>query len=276
METFARREEAGSRRRPFTRAPSAAAAALASLLLACGPAAGPPPPLRSGSGAATAATVPTEGDPMMLARDRMVSEQIESRGVTDARVLLAMRKVPRHAFVPGWDARQAHDDGPFPIGWGQTISQPYIVALMTELAAAGPASKVLEIGTGSGYQAAVLAELAGKVFSIEIVEPLAKRSAETLAALGYANVTVRQGDGYGGWPEEAPFDAVVVTAAPPYVPQPLKEQLKVGGRLVLPVGDYFQELVVLTRTAGGYEERSVIPVRFVPMTGEVQRRERPR
>ncbi len=221
-----------------------------------------------------ATPAPTEVDAMAVARDRMVTEQIEARGVADPRVLSAMRRVPRDRFVPGWDSRQAHDDGPFPIGWGQTISQPYIVAVMTELAQLPPGAKVLEIGTGSGYQAAVLAEIAADVFSIEIVEPLGKRAEETLAALGYRNVRVRIGDGYRGWPEEAPFDAIVGTAAPPQIPRPLKEQLKVGGRLVLPVGDWAQELVVVERTVEGFTERSVIPVRFVPMTGEAQRQER--
>ena len=211
---------------------------------------------------------------MAVARERMVTEQIEARGVSDPRVLAAMRRVPRDRFVPGWDARQAHDDGPFPIGWNQTISQPYIVAIMTELAQLPAGAKVLEIGTGSGYQAAILAEAARDVFSIEIVEPLGKRAESTLSALGYTNVRVRIGDGYRGWPEEAPFDAILATAAPAVVPEPLKAQLKVGGRLVLPVGEWAQELVVIQRTAEGFTERSVIPVRFVPMTGEAQRQER--
>lgn len=208
------------------------------------------------------------------ARERMVmvSEQIESRGVRDPRVLDAMRKVPRHEFVPADYVAQAYGDHPLPIGLDQTISQPYIVAAMTELANLGPGSKVLEIGTGSGYQAAILAELGTEVFTIEILEPLAKRAEETLRRLGYKNVHVRAGDGYKGWPEEAPFDAIVVTAAPPRVPEPLKEQLKVGGRLVVPVGEQYQELLVLTRTPKGIVERAVFPVRFVPMTGEAQKK----
>lgn len=200
----------------------------------------------------------------------MVSGQIESRGVRGPEVLRAMRKVPRHAFVPKSQQMQSYEDRPLPIGHRQTISQPYIVALMSELADVGPGDTVLEVGTGSGYQAAVLAELGAKVFSIEIVEPLAKRAATTLEELGYDDVEVRHGDGYAGWPEHAPFDAVVVTAAPPKIPAPLKEQLKVGGRLVIPVGKYFQSLKVVTRTRKGFREREVLPVRFVPMTGEAQ------
>jgi protein-L-isoaspartate(D-aspartate) O-methyltransferase len=205
-----------------------------------------------------------------LARRRMVENQIAARGVRDASVLEAMRKVPRHRFVPEVQRAYAHDDGPLPIGEGQTISQPYIVALMTELAAADRTSKVLEIGTGSGYQAAVLAEIAGSVFTIEIVPELGKRSAALLEEMGYANVKAKIGDGYDGWPEEAPFDAIVVTAAPGKVPQPLLDQLKVGGRLVIPVGVAYQELLVITRTETGYDRRSTIPVRFVPMTGKAR------
>ena len=201
----------------------------------------------------------------------MVVRQIESRDVSDPLVLRAMREVPRHSFVPEPYQARAYEDRPLPIGHRQTISQPYIVALMTELAAVKPGDRVLEIGTGSGYQAAVLAQMGVRVYSIEIVEPLAKRARATLDALGYAKkVTVRAGDGYAGWPSEAPFDAVVVTAAPPQIPEPLKQQLKEGGRLVIPVGEYFQRLLVVTRTQKGFRERSVIPVRFVPMTGKAQ------
>lgn len=201
----------------------------------------------------------------------MVSDQIEARGVRDARVLAAMRKVPRHRFVPNAQRAQAYADRPLPIGHGQTISQPYIVALMSELAGVKPGDTVLEVGTGSGYQAAVLAEMGVKVFSIEIIEPLAKQAKATLDKLGYGKrVTVRHGDGYAGWPERAPFDAVVVTAAPPKIPRPLKQQLKVGGRLVIPVGKYYQSLLLVTRTKDGFREESVIPVRFVPMTGKAQ------
>jgi protein-L-isoaspartate(D-aspartate) O-methyltransferase len=206
-------------------------------------------------------------------RREMVHGQIAARGVRDPRVLEAMRKVPRHAFMPAQRAAFAYDDSPQPIGHEQTISQPYIVALMTELLALEPGDKVLEIGTGSGYQAAVLAELVSEVYSIEIVEPLAKLAARTLGELGYGRVHVRAGDGYRGWPEAAPFDAIVVTAAPGHVPAPLKAQLAGGGRLVIPVGERSQELRVITRRgAGDFEEHSVIPVRFVPMTGEARRR----
>ncbi|RMG94416.1 MAG: protein-L-isoaspartate(D-aspartate) O-methyltransferase [Deltaproteobacteria bacterium] len=198
-------------------------------------------------------------------RDRMVAEQIEARGVTDPRVLAAMAKVPRHLFVPDAYQAEAYQDHPLPIGHGVTISQPYIVALMTELAEVRPGDKVLEIGTGSGYQAAVLAELGAEVYSIEVIEPLARRAKERLAKLGYDRVHVRHGDGYRGWPEAAPFDAVVVTAAPPEVPEALREQLADGGRLVIPVGSRYQELKVITRRGNRFDERTVIPVRFVPM-----------
>jgi len=186
------------------------------------------------------------------------------------RVMAAMRKVERHRFVPGATASQAYRDSPLPIGSGQTISQPYIVALSTDLIDPKPDHVVLEIGTGSGYQAAVLAELVKNVYSIEIVASLGREAAERLAKLGYRNVEVRIGDGYKGWPEKAPFDGIVVTAAPPQIPQPLLEQLKVGGRLVVPVGVDVQQLVRITRTETGFREERLVPVRFVPMTGEVQ------
>jgi protein-L-isoaspartate(D-aspartate) O-methyltransferase len=203
-------------------------------------------------------------------RAAMVAEQIAARGVRSETVLAALRRVPRHAFVPEAIASQAYEDRPLPIGHEQTISQPYIVGLMTELAAVGPGDRVLEIGTGSGYQAAVLAELGADVYTIEIVEPLARSAARTLGALGYSGIKTRVGDGYQGWPEAAPFDAIVVTAAPPQIPEPLKRQLEPGGRLVVPVGDRYQDLRVLTRAAdgAGFSERNVAPVRFVPMVGE--------
>jgi protein-L-isoaspartate(D-aspartate) O-methyltransferase len=204
------------------------------------------------------------------AREAMVREQIEARGVRTPAVLQAMRKVPRHEFVPESARRFAADDRPLPIGEGQTISQPYIVALMTELAGLTPESRVLEVGTGSGYQTAMLAELAAEVCTVEIVPELARRAEGDLARLGYPNVHLRLGDGYLGWPELAPFDAIVVTAAPEKIPPPLLEQLKVGGRLVIPVGDYFQELKVVTRTVEGYREEIGGSVRFVPMTGRAQ------
>ena len=215
--------------------------------------------------------VPSEAAAREQERLHMVSRQIEARGVRDSRVLEAMRKVPRHRFVPKAQRAYAYEDRPLPIAHGQTISQPYIVALMTELARVKPGDMVLEVGTGSGYQAAVLAEMGVKVFSIEIVEPLAKHAKATLSELGYGKrVEVRHGDGYAGWPERAPFDAIVVTAAPPKIPKPLKQQLKVGGRLVIPVGKHYQSLVRVTRTKDGFREESVLPVRFVPMTGKAQ------
>lgn len=201
----------------------------------------------------------------------MVRTQIEARGVRDVAVLAAMRSVPRHLFVPQSQRANAYADRPLPIGSGQTISQPYIVALMTELAGVKPGDKVLEVGTGSGYQAAVLAEMGVRLFSIEIIEALAKSAKATLTEHGYMkNVEVRHGDGYAGWPAQAPFDAIIVTAAPPKVPKPLKEQLKVGGRLIIPVGKRYQSLLKITRTKDAFRGESVIPVRFVPMTGKAQ------
>jgi len=213
---------------------------------------------------------PARADEFGELRRRMVESQIMARHVEEPRVLAAMEKVPRHLFVPETYRAQAYEDYPLPIGENQTISQPYIVALMTSLLDLKGGEKVLEIGTGSGYQAAVLAEIAGDVYTMEILEPLADRARATLSSLGYRNVHLRQGDGFAGWPEEAPFDAIVVTAAPPEVPRPLLDQLKVGGRLVIPVGRYFQDLLVYTKTEDGVEKRNVIPVRFVPMTGQAQ------
>ena len=204
------------------------------------------------------------------AREEMVATQIAARGVRDPKTLAAMRKVARHLFVPPSAVAQAYEDHPLPIGHGQTISQPYIVGFMTEALGLTDGERVLEVGTGSGYQAAVLAEIAGRVHTIEIVVPLAEESAALLKRLGYANVEVRAGDGYLGWPEAAPFDAIMVTAAAPRIPEPLKQQLKDGGRLILPVGDEWQELVVVTRRGDRFEEKRVLPVRFVPMTGKVR------
>ncbi len=200
-------------------------------------------------------------------RDRMIEEQIVARGVRDPAVLGAMRRVPRHEFVAERWRVHAYDDRALPIAAGQTISQPYIVALMTELAGVGRGARVLEVGTGSGYQAAVLAALGADVHTIEIVPELATSGRATLTRLGYTNVHTREGDGYRGWPEAAPFAAIVVTAAPPEVPPALLAQLAPGGRLVIPVGTVDQELQVHERTADGIRVRSVIPVRFVPMTG---------
>lgn len=213
------------------------------------------------------------GSPAQRAvRERMVREQIQAREVRDLRVLEAMRKIPRHLFVPPEMQSYAYEDTPLPIGQGQTISQPYVVAFMTEALELKPPDHVLEIGTGSGYQAAILAQLAREVYSIEIVEALAKEARERLARLGASNVHVRSGDGYRGWPEAAPFDAIIVTAAPDHVPQPLVDQLREGGRLVIPVGQGEQSLIRIRRTPRGVERETLIPVRFVPMTGEAERR----
>lgn len=203
-------------------------------------------------------------------RDMMIERQIRRRGVTDERVLAAMKAVPRHQFVPDDQRSRAYGDHPLPIGYNQTISQPYIVALMTSLLAPEPTDTVLEIGTGSGYQAAVLAEVVSRVYTIEIVEPLCARARETLEAGGYDNVEVRCGDGYGGWPEHAPFDGVILTAAPDTVPRPLLDQLAEGGRLVVPEGRYNQELVVYEKSGGEIKRREVLAVRFVPMTGRAE------
>jgi protein-L-isoaspartate(D-aspartate) O-methyltransferase len=211
-------------------------------------------------------------DPVRSARLAMVERDIVGRGVTDQRVLSAMRRAPRHELVPVELRARAYEDRPLPIGWDQTISQPYIVAAMTEAAQLAPGEKVLEVGTGSGYQAIVLAELGGvDIYSIEIVEPLAQRTHALLAKLGYAKLHLRIGDGYRGWPEAAPFDAIIVTAAPDEVPQPLVDQLAVGGRLVIPVGKYGeQQLRVITKDAKGTTAETLFDVRFVPMTGEAQ------
>ncbi|MHC4225261.1 MAG: protein-L-isoaspartate(D-aspartate) O-methyltransferase [Planctomycetota bacterium] len=225
-----------------------------------------------------------EGKPSVRGRDvhgydrlriDMVQFQIESRGVEDPAVLMAMRQVKRHEFVPERQKRHAYEDGPLPIGYDQTISQPYIVASMTEELGLEPGMKVLEIGTGSGYQAAVLAAITKRVCTIEIKEPLATRAAATLERLGYTAVKARCGDGYYGWPEEAPFDAIIVTAAAPHVPPPLVRQLKAGGRLVIPVGRPFatQDLRVIRKsTQGRVFSKSLYAVRFVPLTGTLGRK----
>ncbi len=209
-----------------------------------------------------------EGDPLTEARAKMVREQLAAPGrdITNARVLEVMGRVPRHEFVPAREQSDAYRDHPLPIGYGQTISQPYIVAFMTQALDPQPTDRVLEIGTGSGYQAAVLAELVAEVYSIEIVKPLAEQARDTLERLGYRNVHVRAGDGYQGWPEHAPFDAVIVTCAPERVPQPLVDQLRDGGRMIVPVGGGFeQELVLLEKRGHEVRQRAVLPVRFVPM-----------
>jgi protein-L-isoaspartate(D-aspartate) O-methyltransferase len=202
-------------------------------------------------------------------RQRMVQEQLMSRGVRDERVLAAMNKVPREEFVPQDSRAASYTDQPLPIGYGQTISQPYIVAFMTEQLRPKLSDRVLEVGAGSGYQAAILAELVADVYTIEIVEPLAKSAEATLQRLGYKDVHVKIGDGYKGWPEEAPFDAIIVTCAPNRVPQPLVDQLKDGGRMVIPVGDRFaQELYLLEKKNGQLKQSATLPVRFVPMIRE--------
>jgi protein-L-isoaspartate(D-aspartate) O-methyltransferase len=204
-----------------------------------------------------------------VARQHMVEDQIKGRGVTDSRVTEVMSSVPRHEFVPENYRTHAYEDHPLPIGYGQTISQPYIVAFMTEQLRPQPTDRVLEIGTGSGYQAAVLSKLVAEVYTIEIVKPLAQRAETDLRRLNYSNVKVKAGDGYKGWPEHAPFDAIIVTAAPDHVPQPLIDQLKEGGRMIIPVGGReMQQLYLLEKHVGKLTQRAVLPVNFVPLTRE--------
>lgn len=206
-------------------------------------------------------------------REEMVVRQIKARGISDERLIQAMLDVERHKFVPAKNQLFSYADRPLPIGEGQTISQPYIVALMTELLQLKGKEKVLEIGTGSGYQAAILAELAEEVYTIEIIEELAQTAALILEDLGYNNITLKAGDGYLGWKEYAPFDAIIVTAAPTHIPQPLVEQLKDGGRMVIPVGDNYQKLKLLRKSNGRIIVTDIIPVRFVPMTGKYAEQE---
>jgi protein-L-isoaspartate(D-aspartate) O-methyltransferase len=215
-------------------------------------------------------------DPFAAKRAAMVEEQVAARGVRDPAVLDALRTVPRHLFVPAELREEAYGDFPLPIGEGQTISQPYVVAVMTQSLALGKGDKVLEVGTGSGYQAAVLSRLAASVYSIEINGDLARRAADTLKSLGYANVRVKSGDGFFGWPEEAPFDAIIITCAVDLVPPRLLEQLAEGGRLVAPLGDAqsFQTLTLITKKNGKAVVREIFDVRFVPMTGEALKKKR--
>jgi protein-L-isoaspartate(D-aspartate) O-methyltransferase len=260
----------------------AALALLTSLMTGCGPTTSvetttpkatesKKPSSRAERGIAPAPSI--TADEFAKWRRRMVDEQLKARGITDERVLAAMLKVPRHRFVPDDFQREAYSDGPLPIGQGQTISQPYIVALMTAAVSVKPQARCLDIGTGSGYQAAVLAELAKDVYSIEIVPELAESADKRLQELGYRNIRVRAGDGYLGWPEYAPFDAIIVAAAPDHVPQPLVDQLAAGGKLVIPVGDFFQELLLIEkRPDGTIVKKNLAPVRFVPMTGTSQTR----
>ena len=203
-------------------------------------------------------------------RESMVVNQIMARGVRDERVIAALRKVPRHRFVPEELREAAYYDSPLPIGSRQTISQPYIVALMTEALGLEGGGKVLEIGTGSGYQAAILAEIADSVYTIEILPELAEKARAILDTLGYRNVHVRAGDGFFGWPAHAPFDGIIVTAAAPRIPERLIEQLAIGGRIVIPVGDEYQELEIYRKTDAGLALLSTVPVRFVPMTGRIR------
>ncbi len=227
------------------------------------------------SGPKTKRPAPKPQDRWAAKRDDMVRRQLASRDITDQSVLAAMRRVPRHRFVPPEIEDLAYADAALPIGRGQTISQPYMVALMTQLARPHAQSKALDVGTGSGYQAAVLAELCKEVHSVEIVKSLADDARKRLAALGYENVVVRHGDGYQGDKQHAPFDLIIVAAAPDHVPDPLIEQLAPGGRLVIPVGDYYQDLLVIEKQADGSVRRMhSVPVLFVPMTGEAQRRPR--
>ena len=222
-------------------------------------------------GTAAPSLVAAGTDSYAAARHRMVAEQLVSPGrdITNVHVLAVMGKVPRHEFVPERLRPEAYDDHPLPIGHGQTISQPYIVAFMTEQLEPKPSDRVLEIGTGSGYQAAVLAGLVAEVYTIEIVDELAQRAAADLKRLGYTNVHVRVADGYQGWTEAAPFDSIIVTCAPEQVPQPLTDQLKEGGRIIIPIGPAWnQELVLLRKRGGKLERHAVLPVSFVPMTGE--------
>jgi protein-L-isoaspartate(D-aspartate) O-methyltransferase len=206
-------------------------------------------------------------------RQFMIQQQLTTRGINDQRVLAAMAKVPREEFVPPDSRAASYEDGPLPIGYGQTISQPYIVAFMTEQLRLKPSDRVLEVGTGSGYQAAILAELVSDVYSIEIVEPLARSAEATLQMLGYKNLHLKIGDGYKGWPEAAPFDAIIVTCAPDKVPQPLVDQLKDSGRMVIPIGDRFaQELYLLEKKNGQLKQSATLPVRFVPMASEGEKK----
>ena len=196
---------------------------------------------------------------------RMVETQIAARGVKNPDVIRVMKNTPRHLFIPEHLRESAYNDSPLPIGSGQTISQPYVVALMTEYLGLSGKEKVLEIGTGSGYQAAVLSQLVDTCYSIEVVEELARESSELLETLNYSNVIVKWGDGYKGWPKHAPFDRIIITAAPPTIPEKLVEQLAVGGRMILPVGRHSQDLILITKTSRGISKKSIIPVRFVPM-----------
>jgi protein-L-isoaspartate(D-aspartate) O-methyltransferase len=216
---------------------------------------------------------PASGGDFAAERQRMVQQQLMARDIHEERVLAAMAKVPREEFVPADVKASSYADQALPISEGQTISQPYVVAFMTEQLRLSRDDRVLEVGTGSGYQAAILAELVAEVYTIEIIEQLAKRAEATLRRLGYRNVDVKTGDGYKGWPEHAPFDAITVTCAPDHVPQPLVDQLKEGGRMIIPVGGFGdQQLYLLEKKNGQLQRRAVLPVRFVPMTGDAMKK----
>jgi protein-L-isoaspartate(D-aspartate) O-methyltransferase len=219
---------------------------------------------------------PSGGDDYETQRKTMVEVQVRQRGITQPEVLAAMAQVPRHLFVPDSQKAVAYENQPILFGPGRTIYQPYVVALMTSLLDLDRGDRVLEVGTGSGYHAAILSRIAREVYSIEIVEPVARQAAKRLEILGYHNVEVRAGDGYQGWPDKMPFDAILLSAAPKDIPKPLLNQLRVGGKMVVPVGGFFQDLLVITKTADGLERRTVIPVRLSPMKGKAQNGEKKR
>ena len=213
---------------------------------------------------------PAVAEDAFAAQRRTMVDELRRRGVTKAEVLAAMEQVPRHLFVPDDVRAQAYSDQPLALGGGRSVYQPYVVALMTSLLELKRGDRVLEVGTGSGYHAAVLSRIAREVYSIEIVETVASQASKKLSVLGYHNVAVKVGDGYQGWPDKAPFDAILLSAAPPHIPKPLLNQLRVGGRMVVPVGGFFQDLQVITKVADGLETRNIIPVRLAPMTGRVR------
>jgi protein-L-isoaspartate(D-aspartate) O-methyltransferase len=217
-----------------------------------------------------AGVIPSGAEDLWGAQRRAMVEKLRQRGKIQPEVLSAMEKVPRHLFVPPSVQSRAYEDEPLPLGSGRSIYEPYVVALMTSLLDLQKGDKVLEVGTGSGYHAAVLARMAREVYSVEIVPPVASQARQRLETLGYHNIEIRVGDGYQGWPDQAPFDAILLSAAPPHIPKPLIDQLRVGGRMVVPVGGLLQDLLVITKTADGIEKRTVIPVRLTPMTGKVR------
>lgn len=213
---------------------------------------------------------PAGAEDLWAAQRRAMVERLRQRGITQPEVLASMEKVPRHLFVPEAVRPQAYADEVLPLGSGRTIYEPHVVALMTSLLDLQKGDKVLEVGTGTGYHAAVLARVAREVYSVEIVGPVASQAAQRLRALGYHNIEIKVGDGYQGWAEKGPFDAILLSAAPPHIPKPLIDQLRVGGRMVVPVGGLLQDLLVITKTADGLEKRTVIPVKLLPMTGKVR------